>query len=123
MINNDDKTLRFIIKRDGTFAPFDTEKITSAIHGAAIATEEFGISESRMLAYRVVEKLLSKHPKSAPRIEDIQDIVEETLVENNHLKTAKAYILYREQHAKMRKEQQSFVNAVSAVDEYVDQLD
>ena len=75
------------------------------------------------MTYKVVDKLLSKHPRSAPRIEDIQDIVEEVLIENNHIKTAKAYILYREQHAKMRAEQKSFVNAVSAVDEYVDQLD
>ncbi len=123
MINNDEKILKFVIKRDGTFAPFEVEKITKAIHGAATATEEFGISESRALAYKVVEKILAKHPKSAPRIEDIQDVVEETLIENNHIKTAKAYILYREQHAKMRAEQQSFVNAVSTVDEYVDQLD
>lgn len=115
--------LRFVIKRDGTFAPFEIEKITNAIHGAATATEEFGISESRTLAHLVVEKLSEKHFKSAPTIEYIQDLVEETLVENGHIKTAKAYILYREQHAKMRAEQKSFVNAVSTVDEYVDQLD
>ena len=115
--------IKFVIKRDGTFSPFEMEKITNAIHGAATATEEFSISESRALAYKVVDKLLAKHPKSAPRIEDIQDIVEEVLIENNHIKTAKAYILYREQHAKMRAEQKSFVNSVSAVDEYVDQLD
>ena len=122
MMNNT-YDIKFVIKRDGTFSPFEIEKITNAIHGAATATEEFGISESRALAYKVVDKLLSQHPKSAPRIEDIQDIVEEVLIENNHIKTAKAYILYREQHAKMRAEQKSFVNAVSAVDEYVDQLD
>ncbi len=122
MMNNT-YDIKFVIKRDGTFSPFEIEKITNAIHGAATATEEFGISESRALTYKVVDKLLSKHPRSAPRIEDIQDIVEEVLIENNHIKTAKAYILYREQHAKMRAEQKSFVNAVSAVDEYVDQLD
>lgn len=122
-ITDNTSGLRFVIKRDGTFAPFEIEKITNAIHGAATATEEFGISESRTLAHLVVEKLSEKHLKSAPTIEYIQDLVEETLVENGHIKTAKAYILYREQHAKMRAEQKSFVNAVSTVDEYVDQLD
>ena len=117
------KVLKFVIKRDGTFAPFELEKITNAINGAATATEEFGISEARTLAHSVAGKLIAKYPKSAPTIEDIQDIVEETLIENNHLKTAKAYILYRDQHAKLRAEKRSFVNAVSTVDEYIDQLD
>lgn len=117
------KVLKFAIKRDGTFAPFEIDKITNAILGAASATDEFGISESRFLSHNVATKLANKHSKSAPTIEDIQDAVEEVLIENNHLKTAKAYILYREQHAKLRAEQKSFVNAVSTVDEYVDQLD
>ncbi|MBR1479370.1 MAG: ribonucleoside triphosphate reductase [Alphaproteobacteria bacterium] len=115
--------LRFVIKRDGTFAPFDLEKITNAILGAASETEEFGLSESRFLAHNVAAKLAKQHSKSAPTIEDIQDAVENTLIENNHLKTAKAYILYREQHAKLRAEKKSMVNVVSAVDEYIDQLD
>ena len=117
------KILKFVIKRDGTFAPFEIDKITNAIFGSASATDEFGISESKFLSHNVAAKLAAKHSKSAPTIEDIQDTVEEALIENNHLKTAKAYILYREQHAKLRAEQKSFVNAVSTVDEYVDQLD
>ncbi|MDR3224012.1 MAG: ribonucleoside triphosphate reductase [Holosporales bacterium] len=119
----ENKVLKFVIKRDGTFAPFEIEKIANAIAGAAIETEAFGISESRFLAHSVVVKLMKQYSKSAPTIEAIQDIVEEVLIENNHLKTAKAYILYREQHAKLRTEQQSFVNAVATVDEYIEQLD
>lgn len=117
------QVLKFVIKRDGTFAPFEIDKITNAINSAAAATEEFRISESKFLSHNVASKLAKEHSKSAPTIEDIQDVVEQTLIENNHLKTAKAYILYREQHAKLRSEQKSFVNAVSSVDEYVDQLD
>lgn len=116
-------TLKHVIKRDGTFAPFDEEKITKAIHGAALETDEFGLSESRFLAHNIALQLERYHAKSPPTIEDIQDMVEKILIENNHIKTAKAYILYREQHAKLRAEQKSFVNAVSSVDEYVDQLD
>lgn len=115
--------LKFVIKRDGTFDKFDIEKIVKAIAAAAEATGEFGISEARFLANSVASILAQEHQKSAPAIEDIQDVVEKVLIENNHIKTAKSYILYREQHAKMRVEQQSFVNAVSSVDEYVNQID
>jgi ribonucleoside-triphosphate reductase len=118
-----DAILNFVIKRDGTFAPFDTEKITKAIAGAASATNEFDVGEARMLAFKVTSLLAKKYPKSAPSIEDIQDIVERVLIEHGYVTTAKAYILYREQHAKLRAEHQSFVNAVSSVDDYIDQLD
>jgi ribonucleoside-triphosphate reductase len=118
-----DKSIKFVIKRDGTFAPFDIEKITRAIAGAGNATKEFDVTESRILAFEVVSVLIKKYCKSAPNIEDIQDIVEQILVTHNYLTTAKEYILYREQHAKLRAEHQSFVNAVSSVDDYINQLD
>ncbi|MDR2666768.1 MAG: ribonucleoside triphosphate reductase [Holosporales bacterium] len=122
-MKNQSDVLKFVIKRDGTFVPFELEKIANAIAGAAEATGEFGISEAKFLAHSVAIKLAKKPAKSSPTIEDIQDIVEQVLVENNRIKTAKAYILYREQHAKLRAEQKSFVDAISSVDEYVDQLD
>jgi ribonucleoside-triphosphate reductase len=118
-----DKILKFVIKRDGAFAQFDTEKITKAIAGAGSATSEFDVEEARMLAFKVTSLLAKKYTKSAPSIEDIQDIVERVLIEHGYVTTAKAYILYREQHAKLRAEHQSFVNAVSSVDDYIDQLD
>jgi ribonucleoside-triphosphate reductase len=121
VINNN--TPKFVIKRDGTFVPFEFEKIVKAISGAANETEEFGQSESEFLAHSVAMKLAKQYSQSVPTIETIQDIVEDVLIENNHVKTAKAYILYREQHAKLRAEKQAFVNAVSTVDEYVDRLD
>ncbi|MDR0695373.1 MAG: ribonucleoside triphosphate reductase [Holosporales bacterium] len=117
------EALKFVIKRDGTFAPFNIEKIAQAIAGAATETGEFDTSEAVMLAHRTVDKLKKLYLKSAPKIEEIQDLVEETLIESKRLKTAKAYMLYREQHNKLRAEQRSFVNAVSAVDEYINQLD
>jgi ribonucleoside-triphosphate reductase len=117
------KPLEFIIKRDGAFAPFELQRITNAIAEAANYTGEFDLSEAESLARDVALKLKKQHPKSAPTIENIQDVVEETLIENNRSKTAKAYILYREQHAKLRTEKRSFVNAVASVDEYVEQLD
>jgi ribonucleoside-triphosphate reductase len=120
---SNDTILNFVIKRDGTFAPFDTEKITKAIAGAGSVTDEFGISEARMLAFKVTSVLAKRYLKSSPSIEDIQDIAERILIENGYVETAKAYILYREQHAKLRAEHQSFVNAIASVDDYIDQLD
>jgi ribonucleoside-triphosphate reductase len=118
-----DNIPKFVIKRDGAFAPFEIEKIVNAISGAANETEEFGRAESEFLAHSVVTRLAKQRSQSAPSIEAIQDIVEDVLIENDRVKTAKAYILYREQHAKLRMERQSFVNAVSTVDEYVERLD
>ena len=117
------KVLKFVVKRDGTYAPFESDKITKAITLACGDTEEFGLTEAQFLTHNVVSILTKKHAKSAPSIEDIQDIVEQVLITNNHLKTAKAYILYREKHAMLRAERKSLVNAISSVDEYVDQLD
>ena len=114
---------KFVIKRDGTFAAFELDKITNAIALATADTGEFAITEASMLAQQVAQALSKNNQKSAPSIEDIQDIVEEVLIESGHLKTAKAYILYREKHAMLRAERKSLVNAISSVDEYVDQLD
>ncbi|MDR0630551.1 MAG: hypothetical protein LBF70_00750, partial [Holosporales bacterium] len=113
----------FVIKRDGTFAPFNLDRITQAIFKAAGSTEEFDIQEAERLAHEVFETLTDKYQRSPPTIEDIQDIVENTLIKNNHLPTAKAYILYREKHAQLRAEQKSLVNAVATVDEYIEELD
>lgn len=118
-INN----LKHMIKRDGTYTDFNVDKITDAIYKAAKETGEFGLSESRFIAHSVAIKVANKYKKNPPHIEDIQNIVEESLIENNHLLTAKAYILYREQHNKMRADEMAMIDAISSVDEYVDQLD
>ena len=115
--------LKFVIKRDGTYTDFDLNRITNAIYEAAKETGEFGMSEARFLSHGVAVKLANKFTKTPPYIEDIQDIVEEVLITNNHLATAKSYILYREQHHKMRTEKQAMIDAVMSVEEYVDQLD
>lgn len=116
-------TLKYMIKRDGTYVDFDIEKIAKAIYKAAKETEEFGLPEANFLAHSVTNKVSAKYTKNPPHIEDVQDIVEKTLIENNYLTTAKAYILYREQHAKIRSEEMALVDAISSVDEYVSQLD
>ncbi|MDR2075247.1 MAG: ribonucleoside triphosphate reductase [Holosporales bacterium] len=115
--------LKYMVKRDGTYSNFDPEKIVNAIYKAAKETDEFGLSEAKSLGYSATNKVAQKFTKNPPHIEDIQDIVEETLICSGYITTAKAYILYREQHAKMRAEEMAQIDAVSSVDEYVNKLD
>ncbi|MDR0552710.1 MAG: ribonucleoside triphosphate reductase, partial [Holosporales bacterium] len=114
---------RYVIKRDGSFADFSIERIASAIYRAARETDEFGLSESGFLASVVADKISKKFIKDTPDIESIQDIVEEVLIEKSYIATAKVYILYREQHAKMRSAKSAVIDAISTVDQYVDQTD
>lgn len=90
-----------IIKRNGTVVPFDPQKITIAILKAGQATGEFDEKTARRLCRIVVAKAVKGLDQAG--VEAIQDIVEVTLMENGYYRTAKAYILYREQHAKIRK--------------------
>jgi len=93
---------RNIIKRDGRIVPFDPEKITIAISKAGKATGEFDYETARRLTIKVLllaEELIRDRD---PHVEEIQDIVEEILLSSPYRKTAKAYIIYRDQHARMR---------------------
>jgi len=91
-----------IRKRDGKIVKFDEEKITKAILKAGQATGEFGEDIAHKLSHKVVELARQRITDRTPTVEDIQDIVEEVLIDSKYRKTAKAYIIYREQHAKMR---------------------
>ena len=92
-----------IRKRDGRVVPFDKEKITNAIWGAAQAVGGKDRKKAEMLSKEVMRVLERKYDAgSIPAVEHVQDIVEKVLIENGHAKTAKAYILYREQHKNIR---------------------
>lgn len=91
-----------IKKRDGRAVEFDSSKITSAIAKAAKATCEFGESEAKRLTLRVLTLAHEFCLGSIPEVEEIQDIVERVLFESPFFETAKAYILYRQQHAQIR---------------------
>lgn len=110
-------------KRDGRIVAFNQSKITNAIRKALLATEEIPNSEidktAKQLSDEVVKSLMKKfHPRSIPAIEEIQDIVEDTLVKNRLTKTVRAYIIYREQHAQMR-EMEKLVDPVKLVSSYL----
>ncbi|MGD9320275.1 MAG: ribonucleoside triphosphate reductase [Desulfobacteraceae bacterium] len=91
-----------IRKRGGQIVEFDSPKITSAIAKAGKATGEFGEREARKLTLRVLTLAHELRLDSVPEVEEIQDIVERVLLDSPFYKTAKAYILYREQHAQIR---------------------
>ncbi len=91
-----------IKKRDGRVVPFDSSKITTALAKAGKASGEFELREARKLTLRVLTLAHELRLGPLPEVEEIQDIVERVLLDSPFLMTAKAYILYREQHAQIR---------------------
>jgi len=114
---------RGVIKRDGSSATFDAEKIRSAIERAGRANGEFDAAEALLLSAQVVKVLTHKFRNQPPHIENIQDVVEQVLISANHLKTARAYIVYREQHTKLRQDRRTVVDVGSSINEYLEQMD
>ncbi len=112
-----------VIKRDGTLASFDPDKIRSAIQRAGAATGELDANEAALLTAQVVKVLIHKFQLAPPSIEKIQDTVEQVLISANHLKTARAYIVYREQHTKLRQDRKTVVDVESSINEYLEQMD
>ncbi len=94
--------IQYIIKRNGERESFDAEKIKNAIFRAniRIATERIGDDEMNALVNKVVSAF--DGCEEIPTVEQIQDVVEEKLIDADFAKTAKAYILYREEHRRIR---------------------
>lgn len=110
-----------IKKRNNSVAEFDSSKITTAIAKAGEVTGEFSEREARKLTLRVLTLLHELRLGPIPEVEDIQDIVERVLLDSPYYKTAKAYILYREQHAQIRKITTKV--SVDLVEHYISKLD
>lgn len=89
-------------KRDGELVAFDARKIARAILKAGKATGEFGEETAQTLTVRVLGILQMLPQAESPTVEEIQNIVEEVLLTSPFKKTAKAYILYRDQHSRIR---------------------
>jgi len=101
--------VRQIVKRNGLVVPFDKEKIVQAIFRAAteVGGEDRRLAE--ILADKVVHHLeLTKQPPALPSVEEVQDLIEKELIEDGHAKTAKAFILYRHEHAKLRQGREQY---------------
>lgn len=94
-----------VIKRTGAVVPFNADRITNAIYRAAVAVGGRDRETAERLAQQVVGLLEKQTPPGQyPTVEEIQDLVEKVLIENAHAKVAKAYILYREERARQRRE-------------------
>ena len=122
-VKNDNLSFSQVTKRDGTLAPFDSTKIYDAILKAGQATSEFSEQEAWLLTAKVLKVLEHKFSESLPSIEQIQDIVEQVLISDNYFKTAKAYILYRDQRSRMRSDKKVMVDVESSINEYLEKLD
>lgn len=113
-----------IIKRNNEIAAFDPQKIIDAIYKAAKAVG----GSDKELAFALGNKVITEinkryHNRSIPAVEEIQDIVEKVLISNNHAKTAKAYILYREQHQRIREAKNIMLDIDRTMDGYLKQSD
>ena len=101
-----------IRKRNGKVDNFNIDKITNAIYKALAATSKADRGLAEELAGGVVSKLMTQGFSASrpPSVEDIQDMVESTLIENGHSEIAKAYILYRHERRKVRDEKMKVLN-------------
>jgi ribonucleoside-triphosphate reductase len=111
-------------KRDGLIVPFDQSRIEEAIFKALTASGEGDGKRAKRLSNKVVQILNRRFKKGEiPHVEQIQDIVEEVLILEGLVKTAKAYILYREQRRRIREAIAVSEEAVDRLDQYLEKLD
>jgi ribonucleoside-triphosphate reductase len=112
-----------IRKRDGRIVDFDQEKVTNAIWMAAQSVGGKDKTIAEKLTKDVIKELERKYEGGGtPAVEHIQDIVEKVLVERGHAKTAKAFILYREQHKNIR-EVTKLLRDITIVNDYLEEID
>jgi len=112
-----------VIQRDGQRAVFDACRIRSAIARAGAATGEFGDTQAALLADEACRVLAYRWPGGAPHIEQIQDVVEQTLIAARHMATARAYMAYRQRRATLRADAQTLVDVQSSINEYLTRAD
>ena len=112
-----------IQKRNGAIIDFQEQEIIDAIYQAAKSVGGDNKEESEKLAKQVIQILDKTFVDNIPSIEEIQDMVEKTLVEAGHAKTAKAYILYRQRKTDIREDKKVVVEVEKSMDEYLNRLD
>lgn len=110
-----------IRKRDGRRVPFEAARITRALARAGAATGEYDEALAHRLTVRVVNLLLCTVADTEPSVEQVQDMVEEVLLDSPFRKTARALIVYRDQHKRLR--EITAKQDVALIDGYLKQLD
>jgi ribonucleoside-triphosphate reductase len=118
------QNIRQVAKRDGQIVDFDQNKITEAIFKAITSVNQGDGERSKQLSNRVLWILNRRFKKGEiPTVEQIQDIVEEVLILEGLVETAKAFILYREQRRRIREVAKASEQAVDRVDQYLEKMD
>lgn len=113
-----------VIKRDGVVVDFDEERIKEAILKALTATNQGDGKLAKKITERVVKIINRRFKKEEiPKVEQIQDIVEEVLILENLIETAKAYILYREQRRRIREAVEIIDESSEIIDKYLQEID
>ncbi|MDC0217954.1 adenosylcobalamin-dependent ribonucleoside-diphosphate reductase [Nitrosopumilus sp.] len=110
-----ENTINEIRKRNGTVTAFDLDKISNAIYQALAATSKADRGAADKLAGDVLNKLVEQGftSEKSPTVEDIQDIVESTLIDSGNSDIAKSYIVYRHERRKLRDEKMRVLNLKS----------
>jgi len=112
-----------IRKRNGVVVLFNREKIASAIRRALIASSETSPDDWFYLANTLASDVTKRLSGSLTNIERVQDCVEEVLWEHRLFRTARAYIVYREQHARLREDHKTHVNVANSINDYLTRTD
>ena len=103
-------------KRSGETVPFDAKKIYEAIKKAVDVTTEISDVEIVQVTQEVLKRLDAKFADKTPSVENIQEVVIQTLMDSRAYKTAEAYIIYRQKRTEIR---ESMVDAVEVIEGYV----
>jgi ribonucleoside-triphosphate reductase (formate) len=109
-----------LCKRDGSIAAFDLGKIRQAISAAGEASGEFDEALAGELAHAVLVRLLDL---PSIDVEQVQDRVERVLMEAGFYQTARAYIVYRERHGRLRRDRKALVDVAASMNEYLSRED
>ena len=109
-----------IVKRSGETVDFDAFKIYNAISKAVAVTQELNDSQIFTTTQFVLNKLDIEYTDAVPTVEQIQDVVIQTLMDFRAYKTAEAYIVYRQKHSEIR---DASIDAVKVIDGYVTEAD
>ena len=117
------KAPKAIKKRDGSLVTWDSSRILKAIRAAGLETNEFDDAGAVRATEQVLKVISIKFANNYPTVEDIQDVVEQTLIALDFIKTARAYIRYRAKHENRRKDMATLVEVESTVNEYLKRED
>ncbi len=111
-------------KRNGEIADFNEEKIKNAVFKAVTASKAGDGEISKKVSDRVIDLIARRFKKDEiPMVEQIQDIVEEVLILEGLVETAKSFILYREKRREIREAASSFDESIDMIDKYLGELD